>query len=197
MNEQAETFFRVTDLKQYIYCPRILYYHACLPDVRPTTYKMAAGVDAGEREKARAARRNLTAYDVLEGERHYDVPILSQALNLSGEVDEVVVVQAPEAEIIPVDYKLSKKAGKHFKLQLTAYAEMLAETWAQPVKRGFLLLIPLRRFEEVSITKRLHGELRRAVDDMARIAALETMPAPAKNRRKCAACEFRRFCNDV
>ena len=38
---------RVSDLKQWVYCPRVFYYQQCLPDVRPTTYKMKAGVEAG------------------------------------------------------------------------------------------------------------------------------------------------------
>ena len=51
--------FRVTDLKQWVYCPRILYYHHCLPDVRPVTYKMKAGVEAGRAEEGREERRSL------------------------------------------------------------------------------------------------------------------------------------------
>lgn len=191
------TLFTVTDLKQYTYCPRVLYYQACLPDVRPTTYKMQAGAEAGEEEQKRAARRTLSAYHVLEGKRHYDVPVISYRLSLSGKVDEVVEARAPEREIVPVDYKLAKIAGQHFKVQLTAYAEMLSETWGYPVKRGYLLLIPLRRFEEVTITDRLRGALQAALEAMWRITQREATPPPADNRRKCAACEFRRFCNDV
>ncbi len=52
----------VTDLKQYAYCPCIFFYQQCLPDVRPTTYKMEAGVEAGRGEKVRAERRTLAAY---------------------------------------------------------------------------------------------------------------------------------------
>ena len=192
-----DTLFRVTDLKQYCYCPRVLYYHACLPHVRPETYKMQAGVEAGEAEQKRAARRTLSAYSVVEGERHFDVVVISARLKLSGIVDEVVEVTAPARELIPVDYKLAKIAGYHFKLQLTAYAEMLAETWGIPVSRGFLYLIPLRRHEEVRITGKMRQALERALDEMWRITQQEMMPPITDNRRKCAACEFRRFCNDV
>ena len=34
---------RVSELRQYVYCPRIVYYSTCLPDVRPVTYTMEAG----------------------------------------------------------------------------------------------------------------------------------------------------------
>ena len=32
-----ELLFEVTDLKQWIYCPRVLYYRYCLPEIRPIT----------------------------------------------------------------------------------------------------------------------------------------------------------------
>ena len=50
---------RVIDLKQYEYCPRIVYYEYCLPGVRPTTYKMAAGIAAQDRVNTLEERRGL------------------------------------------------------------------------------------------------------------------------------------------
>ncbi|MBK7917055.1 MAG: hypothetical protein IPJ94_12485 [Chloroflexi bacterium] len=44
--DQDPFTFRVIDLKQYVYCPRILYYQTVLPDVRPITYKMEAGIQS-------------------------------------------------------------------------------------------------------------------------------------------------------
>ena len=49
--------FRVSDLKQYCFCPRIVYYHHCLPDVRPTTFKMEMGIQQGALERSRERRR--------------------------------------------------------------------------------------------------------------------------------------------
>ena len=36
--------FVVTDLKQYAYCPRVVYYTYCLPLLRPMTFKMERGI---------------------------------------------------------------------------------------------------------------------------------------------------------
>ena len=38
----------VTDLKQYTYCPRIVFYRYCLPRVRPITYSMEEGIRCHE-----------------------------------------------------------------------------------------------------------------------------------------------------
>lgn len=187
---------RVSDLKQWAYCPRVFYYQTCLPDVRPTTYKMNAGREAGQSEIGREERRSLRAYGVAAGEREFDVPVRSARLGLRGEVDMVITV-AETREVIPVDYKLTRIAGEHFQLQVAVYGMMLEEMRGVQVARGFLYEIPLRRAEEIKIEKRLRAKALSAVEEMRRIVEREEMPAPVKNRHKCLACEFRRFCNDV
>jgi CRISPR-associated exonuclease Cas4 len=194
----TEIPFRVTDLKQWVYCRRILYYHHCLPHVRPVTYKMEAGVEAGRAEEDREERRSLRVYGLADGEREFNVPLSSERLGLRGEVD--MVITAPEAagpEVILVDYKFSRTAGPHFKLQLAAYALLLEEARECEVHRGFLYYIPLRRAEAVRIDGRLRRQLTEALAEMRTVLETEKMPAPTPNLRKCVACEFRRFCNDV
>lgn len=187
---------RVTDLKQWAYCPRVFYYHQCLPRVRPVTYKMRAGVEAGHAEEGREARRSLRAYGLSSGDREFDVPVRSARLGLRGQIDMVITV--PETgEVIVVDYKLSTIAGRHFQLQLAAYADMLGEVRGVTVRRGFLYSIPDRRAEEIRMDRRLIESARKAVEAMRRIAEREEMPPPVDNLRKCVSCEFRRFCNDV
>ena len=190
--------FAVTDLKQWVYCPRILYYHLCLPDVRPVTYKMQAGIEAARAEEGREERRSLRAYGLQSGEREFGVPLSSERLGLRGEVDMVITVSGAEGqEVIPVDYKLSRVAGPHFKLQLAAYALLLEEARGCEVRRGFLYYLPLRRAESVPIDRRLRRQLAAALAGMREMLEQEKMPAPTPQIAKCVACEFRRFCNDV
>lgn len=191
----------VTDLKQYAYCPRIVYYRYCLPAIRPVTYKMAAGIAAHHDEAEREERRSLRAYGIQEGERYFDVRLGSEALGLRGRLDMVVAVprrDAAEVELIPVEYKLSERTpGRHFRIQLATYGLLLEAAWERPVRRGFLYLIPLRRAVEVRLTAALR---RQALDEVARIRAMvehEAMPEAPASRRPCVSCEFRRFCNDV
>lgn len=195
LDDDLTTPIRVTDLKQWGYCPRVFYYQVCLPDVRPVTYKMKAGVEAGRAEEGREERRSLRAYGLSEGEREFNVPVRSARLGLRGEVD--MVITTGEGEVIPVDYKLSRIAGPHFQLQVAAYGLMLEEARGAKVRRGFLYSIPERRAEAVTIDERLRRKAQAAVEAMRRIAEREEMPPPTPNLRKCAACEFRRFCNDV
>lgn len=195
------TLFRVIDLKQYVYCARLIYFHHCWPEVRPITYKMEAGIAAQDAEESRAARRSLRAYGLRRGECRHNIPLASETLGLRGKIDLVVETDdnaLGERELIPVDYKLSsRKMGFHFKLQLAAYGLLLEETYGLPVKRGFLHAIPTRQTTEVMFTLSLYTKLKQALLEMQDIAVKEFMPAPTRQRAKCEACEFRRFCNDV
>ena len=197
-NERLKVPWRVTDLKQYIYCPRILYYHICLPRVRPVTYKMQASVEAHAKAQDQERRRSLRAYGLEQAERHFNVALVSERLGMRGEVDLVLETErGGQPQVIPVDYKLSKKVAKHFSLQLTAYAVMLEDAWGVPVKRGFLYLLPLRQAREVRITARRRTALDEALAAMNAMLLREWMPPPTRQRAKCVVCEFRRFCNDV
>ncbi len=172
--------FEVTDLKQYVACPRIVYYRYCLPQVRPITGLMEEGIRRHEEEDAR------------EG---------SATLGLSGRIDLVIATPSrdtPNAEGIVVEYKYSEqKAGPHFALQLAAYALLLEEAWSIPVKRGYLYSIPLRRAELVPITPHLRKKVVQTVQHIQQVVTSELMPAPPSTQYRCVTCEFHRFCNDV
>lgn len=208
----------VTDLKQYAYCPRIPFYRYCLPAIRPVTYGMREGILSHREEQAREERRSLRAYGLTEGERVFDLALRSEELGLVGRLDMAIrchritsgaaVAMASgeiegepageDEEAIVVDYKLTQvAAGKHFQLQLAAYALLLEEAWQTPVRRAFIYHIPLRKAEEVRITAPLRRRVRQAVEAVRAMVAAERMPPPPTNRSRCVTCEFRRFCNDV
>lgn len=196
---QEWLIFTVTDLKQYTYCPRVVFYTYCLPLLRPTTYKMEAGVAAHEKAGERERRRTLSAYGLVEGERHFDVWVESPILGLRGRVDLVIEVGEGEGrEFIPVDYKHTRRrTGPHIRRQLAAYGMMLEETWRGIVRQGFVYSLVTRKAEEVALTERLRGEVREMVAAMQEMVEREAMPVPPRSRRPCVNCEFRRFCNDV
>lgn len=196
MNELPFTF-RVNELKEFIYCPRILYYQTVLPDIQPTTHKMEEGRLAHEEIKDQEQRRSLKSYRLTAGQRHFNVPVYSEALKLSGKIDMVIET---DDEIIPVEFKNSQREGPHYRLQLTAYGRLLQ--LADPkneksIKRGFIYLIPNRKALEITFTPRLQQQLDEALKIMHTIATTQRMPAPTPQRPRCVDCQYRRFCNDI
>lgn len=199
LDDDQRQIFTVSDLKQYAYCPRIVAYTYCLPLVRPTTYKMEAGISAHQGATKQERRRTLAAYGLEEALRHFDVSLRSSILGLQGKVDMVIEEgKGPDKSLIPVEYKQTRRlTGRHVRRQLAAYGMMLEETWKGVVHRGFVYSLLNRRAEEIAVTPPLRAEVRDAVAAMRQMVEREVMPAPPRSRRGCVNCEFRRFCNDV
>lgn len=192
---EGRLVFTVTDLKQYSYCPRVVYYTYCLPLLRPLTYKMEAGAAAHSQAGELERRRTLAAYGLKEGQRHFDVWVRAEGLGLQGRIDMVIET---EAELIPVDYKhTARQIGPHIWRQLAAYGMMLEEGWGREVRRGFVYSLVTKKAQEKALTDRLREEVREAVRAMAEMVEREAMPSPPASVQKCVNCEFRRFCNDV
>jgi CRISPR-associated exonuclease Cas4 len=193
--------FEVTDLKQYTYCPRIVFYRYCLPKVRPLTVLMEEGIRQHEVEEEREERRSVRSYGLTAGERAFHLSLRSSKLGLTGRLDLAIAIPertASHAEAIVVEYKYSEqRAGDHFKLQLAAYALLLEEAWGLPVKRGFLYALPLRRAEPVPITVSMRKKVIHTIEQIRSIVEHERMPDPPLRQQQCVTCEFRRFCNDV
>lgn len=191
----------VTDIKQYICCPRLIYYRYCLPDIRPLTYSMEVGTQAHQQEEEREVRRSLKTYGIERAERLFHYPVVSRTLAVKGKIDLVLVVpswEATEREIVVVEYKYSEqKAGPHFKAQLAAYALLLEEALHIPVRRSFLYSIPLRKAEPVPITSALRKKVQDSIAEIMQLMSGERIPAAPKVQHRCPTCEFRRFCNDV
>jgi CRISPR-associated exonuclease Cas4 len=197
----TRTTLEVTDLKQWTYCPRIVWYRYCLPAVRPLTDLMQHGIRNHHEEEGREERRSLRPYGLTTGERHFDVALTSVELGLRGRLDLAIAVPervSADAEGVVVEYKYSEqRAGAHFKLQLAAYALLLEEAWQLPVQVGWIYLTPLRQAERVPITPALRRKVTETVATIQSAIEGEAMPAPPTSRRPCVSCEFRRFCNDV
>lgn len=186
----------VTDLKQWAYCPRVVFYTYCMPRLRPLTFKMEAAQESHEEEKDRERRRTGQLYGLPQADRFENVQFESETMGLSARID-LVLRQGERAW--PVDYKLSEqvKVAEHFKLQLMAYALLVEEAWGVHCASGFLYALGSRRVEEVTFTPRLRAKVRATVQEGRAAVAAERTPEPTPQRSKCVNCEFRRFCNDV
>ncbi|HID86738.1 MAG TPA: CRISPR-associated protein Cas4 [Anaerolineae bacterium] len=184
----------VTDIKNFVYCPRVVYHMHFLTQ-RPVTYKM----EEGKLQHARAAelegRRSLRAYGLADGQRHFGVRLRSERLGLSGWLDMAIV---REGEAIPVEFKHStRRLGLNHKYQLTAYGLLLEERYGRPVRRGFAYFIPAKRAQEVIITPNMRRYVTRLLGEIREMLATEALPRATAHRERCADCEFRNFCGDV
>lgn len=187
---------RVTDLKQYIYCPRIVYFYYVLPIPRRVTRKMEYGhmehVEISRLEK----RRGLKAYGILEGSRDFQIFLWSSRLGLSGLLD--MTITAATGQVYPVEFKHSvARYSLHQKYQLAAYAMLLEEQYCRPVRFGFLYLVPTKTVLPVEITTSMRDHVKKALSAVRNVVAGERIPAYVRSKSRCTDCEFKNYCADL
>ena len=91
-----------TELRQWHYCPRVVFFERCTPVRRRETILMTHGREKHRSELVKERRRTLSRYDLAEGERRYDVRLKSLSLGLNGELDGKTVLTRVDINV-PVE----------------------------------------------------------------------------------------------
>lgn len=185
----------VTDLKQWVYCPRIVYYHRAMPAIGKPTYKMKEALAAQELIETLEMRRSLKEYGFEGARRHFNLWLQQENLGLSGKLD--LLLESP-AEIAPVDFKLtSGEPGQNHRMQLAGYSLLAEAAFGVAARRGFLYRIPDNRVFTLEITEHLRGSVLAAVADIRKMGETQCCPEPTSVRGRCVECEFANYCADV
>lgn len=195
---------RVNDLKQFAYCPRIVYFQYVMPVKGRATYKMEHGKVSEARIGELEKRRKLQRYGIDVGRREFRKTILSERLGLSGVLDMLITLDKSAAdgfsgmEMIPVDFKhtLGRPQQNHH-FQLCGYALLLEDVCGGVVSRGFVYLIPRNEAVVVEMTDELRSETIGNLGEMREMVVSQRFPGPAKQAAKCLECEYRNYCGDV
>ncbi|MGH8546326.1 MAG: CRISPR-associated protein Cas4 [Gammaproteobacteria bacterium] len=188
-------FVRVNDIKQYFYCPRIVFYQYSMPVDKKTTWKMEQGKTEETEIDRLEKRRKLSSYRLAEGERRFHVWLRSDRLGLAGKLD--LVIDTPKG-LFPVDFKFTTgRPHRNHVYQLCGYALLLEDHYAREVNKGFVYLIPKNDAVVVDLTAELKEQTRTVLDEIRRMIEKEQMPAPTPVRNRCTDCEYRNFCGDV
>jgi CRISPR-associated exonuclease Cas4 len=188
-------FLTVSDLKNYAYCPRLVYYRYVLPVEGKTTFKMEYGRISEEQMRSIEKRRKLKEYGLEEGSRRFGEWVRSERLELSGKIDLLI---ESRGGYFPVDFKTTEgPVQESHKMQLAGYALILEDTRGVAVERGFIFLLPREDIVSVELDAALKSQCERAIEEMKRIIHDEWMPEAPDNRNRCTDCEYRNFCRDI
>lgn len=187
---------RPTDLRQFLYCPRILYFTYVQPVRRLPTLKMLDGIEQHRRE-AKLERQGRRRYrDLPHGERSHNVWLSSPALGLAGRVDMLLTLA--NGEIVPVELKQDTKLERRHQYQLIAYALLATEQYGAVVRTCYLQSLISGRAVAVTVTARRIKFVLDTVAAMRRMIKDEAFPRPTRGYQgaKCHDCEYRRYCGD-
>jgi CRISPR-associated exonuclease Cas4 len=176
----ASVHLRVNDLKQFTYCPRIVFYQYTMPVQRKPTFKMEHGKAVEAILERLESRRKLREYGMAEGKREFQVWLSSPRLGLSGRLDLMITTARG---VFPVDFKdtLDRVHHNHH-VQLCAYALLIEDVLAQPVPAGFVYRVPRDDVVIVEITAELREETHRGIQAIRQMILQERMPPPTVRR---------------
>lgn len=185
----------VTDLKQWAYCARIVYYNRVMPGTGKATYKMREAIAAQELIEGLEMRRSLLEYGLESAERRFGVWLSDERLGLSGKLD--LVLRATE-EVAVVDFKLtSGQPGENHRMQLAGYCMLAEAVYGAPGRRAFMYRIPDNRVFAIEITRELRDSVEAAIDAIKQVGETQLCPEPTTVRGRCVECEFANYCADI
>jgi len=193
--EQSLIPLRVNDLKQFQYCPRIVFYNTVMPVERKSTVKMQRGKEEEFKLDALEKRRTLARYQLGSGERRFHVWIESSKLGLSGKLDLLVVSRQG---YFPVDFKYTRgRPRRNHVFQLAGYAILVEEEFQTEVGTAFVYLAPVQKVIAIRITPQLKARTLNLLAEIRNMIREGMLPPPTEVRSRCTECEFRNYCGDV
>ena len=188
----------VSDVKQYLYCPKIIYFDHVLHIPKPPDQKLETGKEKHESITAKEKRRKGALFydpELDQAEKMFRVALESSTLGLRGVLDYLVMT---EREFIPVDYKfgLSHNGGVHLnhKYQLAAYALLVEENFKTIVRRGFIHYSKDRVNVQIDLGDELRRRTLKMIHEIGQIIEEEIEPIGTKNPGRCIDCEYSRYC---
>lgn len=186
---------RVTDLKQWAYCPRVVYYQRTMPGVAKPTHKMEEGKAAQEMVESLELRRTLREYGMEGMRRRFGVWLQAEQAGLAGKLD---LLLEGERGVAVVEFKLtSGEPAENHRLQVAGYAVLVEEAVGLPVQGGFWYRIPDARIWPIEITGELRQRVREGVAAIRNLAETQWCPEPTGVRQRCVECEYANYCGDV
>jgi CRISPR-associated exonuclease Cas4 len=195
MSGHGEGLLPVTELRQWAYCPRVVYYHLTMPGAGRSTYKMEEGLRAQDLIEGLEMRRTLREYGLAEAERQFGVWLSDPDLGLSGKLD--LLLRGTGSAAV-VDFKLtSGEVRENHRVQLAGYSVLVERVLGLRVSAAFIFRIPDNNVIAVPMTDELRARVFEGVDAIHKMKSSEELPAPTEVRSRCVECEYANFCGDI
>ena len=193
--EESTPVVRVSDLRQWTYCPRVVWWTHVCPVGKVASFKMQQGLTKEERLQRLQRRRTLRAFGLRQGRVETNVSLYSAEAGLTGTLDMLIRSGAAR---FPVEIKFTQGPARlNHRLQLGGYALLLEASFGVPVPHGYIVRLPDDTVDQVAIDGPLRELTWRTILAVRNTIRRERMPPAAPQLARCADCEYRRFCGDV
>lgn len=186
---------RVSDLRQWTYCPRVVWWTHVCPVGKLESFKMKKGKEKEGRLQQLQRRRTLKAFGMQFGTVQSNVQLTAPKIGLTGKLD-MLVTHGPKR--IPAEIKFTNgPVGLNHQIQLAGYALMLEEIYGVPVPYGFVVRLPNDTVEIIDLPPGLRELTEKTIGAIRTTIESETIPSPNPMIGRCQDCEYRLYCGDI
>lgn len=196
MLTDSETIITISDVLEYLFCPRFIYYMHCLdiPQHEEKRFKVMKGRDVHE-------EKIITNPDYLRKKlgvvkKEINVFIASKQHHIKGIVDEVLFLD--DGTAAPFEYKFAEFKDTIFqtyKYQLILQAIMIEENYRRNVKRGFICFTRSNNhIETFEFTEQDFQNGLAIVNEILEIIEKGFYPNKSKYKNKCIDCCYATIC---
>lgn len=195
MSEEEPELIPVTDIKQYHFCPRIIYFTRVLGVEERTTESEEAGKEAhGEFHRKERRRATLLGGKAIKVEEKWTaLRLRSERLGIEGAVD--MVVRTPDGYAV-IEYKstaMPKRIPPGHLYQAAAYALLVEEAFRTIVRKLYIHYEGSKESVEIPLTESVRRHVAWTIGRVRSIIRAERLPK-ARPSRRCLSCGYGWIC---
>ncbi len=181
-------------IRQYKFCPRIVYYNL-LTNIKPIfPRQVSLGCDyhklQNEMIKSRKFKKFHINFDDIINDKYFQ----SETLNICGKVDLAFLCKD---EVIPIEFKyIDKKISYSHILQLIGYGLLLQKEYKKIFKQAFIIYSNNMKFHKIDINEKYIKDFFDVIRSIEKIVKNDILPNTSANKNQCIQCEYLNYCND-
>jgi len=183
-----------SEIIQYLYCPRFIYFEKVLgiPQYEEKSYKAMRGRQIHDTKSS--INKNYLRKKIGVTEKLQEQYLTNELLR--GKVDEVLVLD--DGTMAPLDYKFAQYKDKIFstyKTQLACYACLIEDNFNKTVNKGFLVYTRSKnKLIEVEINEMQKEEVKQCAVAIGKIIGDNLFPKATRYKKRCIECTYRNIC---
>lgn len=178
-------FFTAENFRQYVYCPRVIYFRQVALIEQRQSYKMKIGSSYHD-EKVRKQRQSKIDDLII----NYNIYLEDQELGLGALFDAIATDSS--GHYYPIEFKTGKTYGivpEHHFAQMVAQVIILEKCYNTIVEKAQLRYGSEKRID-FTITEQDKMQVLALHTEMIQMVLNDLLPPPTPHKAKCHDCEF-------
>lgn len=196
IENNEEIIITISDVLEYLFCPRFIYYMYCLdiPQHEENRFKVLKGRDVHETRKL--TNRDYTRKKLNCIRKESEIFIASKSNHIKGIVDEILFLE--DGTAAPLEYKFAEYKEQIFKTyqnQLILQSLLIRENYNIEVNRAYICFTRSNNLvKEIEIKQSDFDKSLKIVQEVLDVMQKGLYPKATRSSRKCIDCCYRNIC---